>query len=203
MIDETEWNNPDVIVILDVGSQSKQPIARVIRDLGISSEVFPHTVPAEEIKKLKPKGLILSGGPDPVHFKDAITVDKKIFNLDIPILGICYGMHLLAGRFDGKIKRRSDQKCDHATIQIKDGGPELFKGLPEKMNVWMSFGDTVDEVPAGFVVDAESEQIPVAAISNTTRKLYGIQFQPEAAQTEHGKELLKNFVFGLCHCIES
>ncbi|GIN22766.1 glutamine-hydrolyzing GMP synthase [Siminovitchia fordii] len=193
----------EMIVVLDFGDPFDQLIVRRIRELGVNSKLLhPRTASTDEIKKLNPKGIILSGGPRHVHSDNAISLNKEIFNLRIPILGICYGMQLIAAQFDGKVERREKRTYGQDTIQIKDGGPELFKGIPEKLDVWMSFGDSLKGIPAGFVIDAESEKVPVAAISNTASKFYGIQFHPEAEQSEYGTEILKNFVFGLCHCNE-
>ncbi|VEF49191.1 GMP synthase, large subunit [Bacillus freudenreichii] len=203
MLEKTELHNQEMIVVLDFGSHFNQQIARRIRELGVYSELHPHTITAEEIKELNPKGIILSGGPAHIHADDALTIDKNIFSLDVPILGICYGMQLIATQFDGRVARKGERTYEQASLTIKDGGPELFKGLSAKMDVLMSYGDVIEEIPAGFVVDAETESVPVAAISNTDRKMYGVQFHPEAAQTEHGSELLKNFLFGLCHCTGS
>ncbi|MFD1707386.1 glutamine-hydrolyzing GMP synthase [Siminovitchia sediminis] len=202
MLVENESFNQDIIVVLDFGSHYNQQIARRIRELGVYSEIHPHTITAEEMKKLNPKGIILSGGPGHIHSEDALTIDKNIFSMGIPILGICYGMQIIAAQFGGHISRNGERRYEPSTLQIKDGGPELFKGLPAKMDVLMSYGDVIEEMPAGFVVDAESGSVPIAAISNTDNKIYGIQFHPEAVQTEQGSELLGNFLFGLCHCTE-
>lgn len=202
MLENSELDNKEMIAVLGFGDRSNPLIKQRIQELGVSSKLYPHTVTAEEIRKLNPKGIILSGGPNHVDSDNALMVDKEIFNLGIPVLGICYGMQLMAIRFGGRVQRKEERTYEQAAIQIKGGGPELFKGIPEKLNVWMSLGDTIEEMPAGFVVDAESEKAPVAAISNTDSKFYGIQFHPEAEQTEYGTQLLKNFVFGLCHCTE-
>lgn len=203
MLENNEFPNQEMIIVLDFDGQYNQHIARKIQAMGVHSKLYSYKVTAKEVKKLNPKGIILSGGSKHVHSDNAYTIDKEIFNLGIPILGICYGMQLLAVRFGGQVRRREERMYGEAAIQIKGGGPELFKGIPEKLDVWMSFGDTIKEMPAGFVIDAESKEVPIAAISNTDSKLYGIQFHPEVAQTERGTELLKNFVFGLCNCLET
>ncbi|MGC4378819.1 glutamine-hydrolyzing GMP synthase [Fictibacillus sp. Mic-4] len=189
----------EMIVVLDYGSQYNQLIARRIRDLGVYSELHPHTLTAEEVKKMNPKGIILSGGPNSVYGEGAPSCDEKIFELGIPVLGICYGMQLMAHRLGGKVDRANHREYGKAEIDVKNPS-KLYEDLPNTQVVWMSHGDLVISPPEGFTTDATSPSCPVAAMSNVAKKLYGIQFHPEVRHSEHGIELLQNFVFAICEC---
>lgn len=189
----------EMIVVLDFGGQYNQLIARRIRDLGVYSELKPHTMTAEELKKLNPKGIIFSGGPNSVYADGAFRCDEKIFDLNIPILGICYGMQLMTHYLEGKVEKANHREYGKATIEVSNQS-KLYNELPNEQVVWMSHGDLVVDVPEGFVVDATSKSCPVAAMSNEARQLYGVQFHPEVRHSEYGNELLKNFVFNICKC---
>lgn len=188
----------DKILVLDFGSQYNQLITRRIRDFGIYSELMSHKVSAEEIKKLNPKGIIFSGGPNSVYAKDAFTVDQDIYKLGIPILGICYGMQLMSYNLGGKVESADDSEYGRADIEVTDTKAKLFAGLPEKQFVWMSHGDRVTKAPDGFEVTATSKNCPIAAIADDDRKLYGLQFHTEVRNTEYGLDILKNFAFDVC-----
>jgi GMP synthase (glutamine-hydrolysing) len=188
-----------MVVVLDFGSQYNQLITRRIREFGVYSELHPHTLTAEEIKKMNPKGIILSGGPNSVYGENAFSCDEAIFDLGIPVLGICYGMQLMTHTLGGKVEAADHREYGKATIDIH-GKPSLFSDLPEQQVVWMSHGDLVKEIPQGFSVDAISTSCPYAAISNEERKFYGVQFHPEVRHSEFGNDLLKNFVFSICEC---
>jgi GMP synthase (glutamine-hydrolysing) len=188
-----------MVVVLDFGSQYNQLITRRIREFGVYSELHPHTLTAEEIKKMNPKGIILSGGPNSVYGENAFSCDEAIFDLGIPVLGICYGMQLMTHTLGGKVEAADHREYGKATIDIH-GKPSLFSDLPEQQVVWMSHGDLVKEIPQGFRVDAISTSCPYAAISNEERKFYGVQFHPEVRHSEFGNDLLKNFVFSICEC---
>jgi GMP synthase (glutamine-hydrolysing) len=189
----------EMVVVLDFGSQYNQLITRRIREFGVYSELHPHTLTAEEIKKMNPKGIILSGGPNSVYGENAFKCDEAIFDLGIPVLGICYGMQLMTDTLGGKVEAANHREYGKATIDIKEE-PSLFADLPEQQVVWMSHGDLVREIPQGFNVDATSSACPYAAISHEDRKFYGVQFHPEVRHSEFGNELLKNFVFKICDC---
>ncbi|GKQ42414.1 GMP synthase [glutamine-hydrolyzing] [Companilactobacillus sp. RD055328] len=190
--------NADSIIVLDYGSQYNQLITRRIRDLGVYSVLLPNTTSAEEIKQMAPKGIILSGGPMSVYDKDAFTIDSEVFNLGIPVLGICYGMQLISFKNGGNVEASTEREYGKAEITITDPETDLFKGLPEKQTVWMSHGDKVTAIPEGFVTVAESDNTPFTAIENRERKIYGIQFHTEVRNTEYGMDILKNFAFGVC-----
>jgi GMP synthase (glutamine-hydrolysing) len=189
----------EMIVVLDFGGQYNQLIARRIRDLGVYSELHPHTTTAEEIKKMNPKGIIFSGGPNSVYAEGAPACDEAIFDLGIPVLGICYGMQLMSHHFGGKVERASHREYGKAEITITNTN-KLYENLPDQQVVWMSHSDLVVAPPEGFVTDATSLSCPVAAMSDVSRKLYGVQFHPEVRHSEYGIEFLDNFVKSVCEC---
>ncbi|USK34190.1 glutamine-hydrolyzing GMP synthase [Bacillus sp. F19] len=191
----------EMVVVLDFGSQYNQLITRRIRELGVYSELHPHTLTAEEIKKMNPKGIILSGGPNSVYGEQAFRCDEKIFDLGIPVLGICYGMQLMTHSLGGKVEAANHREYGKATLNVQTE-TALFADLPKQQIVWMSHGDLVADIPSGFIVDATSPACPFAAISNEERRLYGVQFHPEVRHSEFGNDMLKNFVFGVCGCSE-
>ncbi|MFX3624864.1 MAG: glutamine-hydrolyzing GMP synthase [Ectobacillus sp.] len=191
----------DFIIVLDFGSQYNQLIARRIREFGVYSELHPHTLTAEEIKKMNPKGIIFSGGPNSVYDDNAFRCDPAIFDLGLPVLGICYGMQLMTHHFGGKVERAEHREYGKAVVNVENES-KLYSGLPKEQVVWMSHGDLVTGLPEGFVVDATSQSCPIAAMSNEDRKFYGVQFHPEVRHSEYGNDLLKNFVFGVCGCTE-
>lgn len=187
------------IAILDYGSQYTQLIARRIRELQVYSEILPFSTTAEKLKENLPAGIILSGGPNSVFEEGAPGIDKEIFELGIPILGICYGMQLMSQALGGEVmpgKAREYGKTEMTTLP----GNDLFTGLEERFTVWMSHGDRVAKIPEGFVVSATSENCPYAAIRNEARRFYAIQFHPEVVHTNHGQEILSNFIFKICSC---
>lgn len=189
----------EMIVVLDFGSQYNQLITRRIRELGVYSELHPNTITAEEIKKLNPKGIIFSGGPNSVYDENSFRCDEKIFELGLPILGICYGMQLMTLYYGGKVEKAKNREYGKAELKIQKES-KLFTELPKEQVVWMSHGDLVVEAPKGFTVDGTSESCPIAAMSDEARNLYGVQFHPEVRHTVYGNDLLKNFVFRVCHC---
>ncbi|PFL24122.1 glutamine-hydrolyzing GMP synthase [Bacillus cereus] len=191
----------DTIIVLDFGSQYNQLIARRIREFGVYSELHPHTITAEEIKAMNPKGIIFSGGPNSVYGEGALHCDEKIFELGLPIFGICYGMQLMTQHFGGKVERANHREYGKAVLKVENES-KLYANLPEEQVVWMSHGDLVTGLPEGFVVDATSESCPIAGMSNEDKNLYGVQFHPEVRHSEHGNDLIKNFVFGVCGCSE-
>ena len=186
-----------MIVILDFGSQTTQLIARRVRELKVYCEIFPYTVSPAEIKAKNPKGIILSGGPASVHGNGSPSCYKDFFSLDVPVLGICYGMQLLAHASGGKVERAQVREFGHAEIFVETESL-LFQGLPKELSVWMSHGDEVKVLPKGFVRLAKSASSLQAAMANVEQKLYGVQFHPEVMHTPQGKEILSNFLFRIC-----
>lgn len=188
------------IIVLDFGSQYNQLITRRIREFGVFSELLSHKTTAAEIKAMNPKGIIFSGGPNSVYAEDAFKVDPAIFDLGVPILGICYGMQLMTAQFNGKVEAASKREYGQAFIDVKENKAGLFSELPTNQQVWMSHGDLVTEVPEGFEVTATSTDCPIAAMADTARQFYGVQFHPEVRHSEYGNDLLKNFAFDVCGC---
>lgn len=188
------------IIVLDFGSQYNQLITRRIREFGVFSELLSHKTTAAEIKAMNPKGIIFSGGPNSVYAEDAFKVDPAIFDLGVPVLGICYGMQLMTAQFNGKVEAASKREYGQAFIDVKENKAGLFSELPTNQQVWMSHGDLVTEVPEGFEVTATSTDCPIAAIADTARQFYGVQFHPEVRHSEYGNDLLKNFAFDVCGC---
>jgi len=188
------------IIILDFGSQYTQLIARKVRELKVYCEIQPYSLPAKEIERLSPKGLILSGGPASVNAQDKPYPDKRIFQLGIPILGICYGMQIIANTFGGKVSPAEKREYGRTQLKIIKKNI-LFDNLPPSITVWMSHGDSVTTLPKGFVNLAKSARVGCAAFANETKKIYGVQFHPEVAHTPNGKAILKNFLFKIAGCL--
>lgn len=189
----------EMIVVLDFGSQYNQLITRRIREFGVYSELHPHTITAEQIRAMNAKGIIFSGGPNSVYDNNAFTCDPQIFQLGLPILGICYGMQLMTHHLGGKVEKATHREYGKAMIQVKNASP-LFKQLPDEQVVWMSHGDLVTAPPTGFTVDATSASCPIAAMSDEARKFYAVQFHPEVRHSVYGNDILKRFVFDVCGC---
>jgi GMP synthase (glutamine-hydrolysing) len=189
----------EFILVLDFGSQYTQLIARRIRELGVFSEIQRFDFPIDEILKLKPKGIILSGGPSSVYEDGAPQVDEKLFELGIPVLGICYGLQLIAYKLGGVVDKFARREYGKAILRvIKDD--DLFYGLNSQSVVWMSHGDALIKEPDGFEVIAWTDNSPICAIRNKDKKIYGVQFHPEVVHTERGDEILRNFVYRICGC---
>lgn len=186
------------MAVLDFGSQFNQLITRRIREFGVYSELLPHTVTAQELKDANVKGIIFSGGPMSVYDDEAFSVDPEIFELGIPILGICYGMQLMAHHLGGKVEPANTREYGKATLEIKERTAELFTSLEKEETVWMSHGDLVTEAPEGFEVTAVNPHCPIAAIENKAKNFHAVQFHPEVRHTVHGNELLRNFAFNVC-----
>ncbi len=187
------------IVILDYGSQYTQLIARRIREHQVFSEIIRFDTPASRLRENPPQGIILSGGPNSVFEEGAPGIDPELFTLGIPVLGICYGMQLMSKTLGGKVvpgESREYGKTPMRTVPEND----LFTDLPEEFIVWMSHGDRVAEIPAGFKVSATSANCPYAAIRDESRRFYAIQFHPEVVHTQHGDRILANFLFKICGC---
>lgn len=196
---KSELKDQEMIVVLDFGSQYNQLITRRIREFGVYSELHPHTITAAEIKEMNPKGIIFSGGPNSVYDEGAFRCDEEIFELGLPILGICYGMQLMTMHFGGKVEKAKNREYGKALLTLHNQNA-LFQGTPEEQIVWMSHGDLVTMSPPGFRVDGINPSCPIAAMSDESRKLYAVQFHPEVRHSIYGNDLLKNFVFKVCEC---
>ncbi len=186
------------ILVLDFGGQYTQLIARRIRELNVYSEIVPHTISEQEIRDHNAKGIILSGGPASVYETGSFHSDPSLLKMELPVLGICYGMQLITYQLGGKVAGAERKEYGPAKIEVKDD--PLFRGLDPQQSVWMSHGDRILESPAGFQSIATTTNSPIAAFRDEQGTLYGIQFHPEVIHTEHGKEILRNFVFEICGC---
>jgi GMP synthase (glutamine-hydrolysing) len=191
----------DRILILDFGSQYTKLIARRIRELNVYSEIFPFYIGIDEIKKFDPKGIILSGGPSSIKDKDSERCSKEVFNLGIPILGICYGMQLIVSLFGGEVIKSKNREYGEAEISIIDFS-DIFSGFDKEITVWMSHGDSISKVPNGFIPIAYSKDL-IAGLKNKELKIFGLQFHPEVSHTKNGLNILKNFLFNICKCSKS
>jgi GMP synthase (glutamine-hydrolysing) len=188
------------IVILDFGSQYTQLIARRIREFNVFSVVLPCTAPLSEVMALKPKGIVLSGGPSSVYDDAAPKADPKVLDCGLPILGICYGLQFITHHLGGKVVPAAAREYGHAEVTVTDPAT-IFHGLPETLAVWMSHGDHAEELAPGFRVTARTANA-IAAIADESRKMWAVQFHPEVAHTKHGMELLKNFAVDICGCTQ-
>jgi GMP synthase (glutamine-hydrolysing) len=191
----------DKILVLDFGSQYTQLIARRVRESKVYSEIFPFNAPVEKIKALNPKGIILSGGPCSVYDDAAPAPDMEVFKLGIPILGICYGMQLIAHHLGGHVAKAVKREYGKAELII-DNDSDLFKGIDSKLRtiVWMSHGDKIEKLPRGFSIAGHTDNSPIAAMANKEKKLYALQFHPEVVHTDKGTKILQNFVYNICDC---
>lgn len=191
--------NNELILVLDFGGQYNQLIARRVRDANVYCEVLPFNTSIERIRALSPKGIIFTGGPSSVYQENAPLCDKKIFELGIPILGICYGAQLMSHILEGKVSKAS--VCEYGKTDVEvDLKSKLFKNIEDRTVCWMSHTDYVEIPPEGFTIIGKTSSCPVAAIENVDRKLYGVQFHPEVMHTQKGKEILNNFLFEICEC---
>ena len=188
------------IVILDFGSQYTQVIARRIRECNVYSQILRFDTPAKEIAALKPRGIILSGGPSSVYARNAPLPDKKIFELGVPLLGICYGVQLFAQFLGGKVEKGLKREYGKGTLRVAGSHCPLFANLPKTLQVWNSHGDKLTRLPRGFKSAAVTENSPFAAIEHRARKFFGLQFHPEVVHTPRGREIISNFVHGICGC---
>ena len=186
-----------MIAVLDFGSQYTHLITRRIRELGVRAEIFDHNVSPLELRSKKVQGVILSGGPNSVYEKDSPQVDQEIFSSGIPILGICYGLHLIAYKNGGEVKPGKKREYGEKVIKIQEKG-KLFTGLDDKETVWFSHGDEVVKLPQGYRVMATTDESHIAAFANETASIYAIQFHPEVAHTLKGMRMLENFLFNIC-----
>jgi len=192
----------DSIAVLDFGSQYSQLIARRIRELNTYSELLPCSITAAELKRLNPRGIIMSGGPASVYEPHSPKCDPEIWKLGLPVLGVCYGMQLMAHDLGGVVESAEVKEYGRATLTVVRHG-NLYAGMEPAMESWMSHGDSVTVLPQGFSVAARTMATPVASIADEERHFYGVQFHPEVAHTRGGQQLLKNFVVNVCRCTQS
>jgi GMP synthase (glutamine-hydrolysing) len=194
------------ILVLDFGSQYTQLIARRLRELAVYSEIVPFNTSVEQLRAKAPVGIILSGGPSSVSDAGAPRCDARLFELGLPILGICYGMQLMTEMLGGEVRRSGHREFGHAVVRVDEAtasagvSPHLFANVPRELRVWASHGDDVGAVPPGFAVAATSTTVPVAAMEAPARGLYALLFHPEVAHTDYGLEILRNFAYDVCGC---
>ncbi len=198
-------SEPQKIIILDFGSQYNQLIARKIRELGTLAEIYPFDLDIHEIRKMSPLGIVLSGGPSSVYEPDSPQIALEIFDLGVPVLGICYGMQAMVHSLNGKVEPTNKREYGFAQLQSKNKskkagkiGSGILKDVPKENTVWMSHGDLVRKLPAGFQTAALTDNCPVAVIENKKKKFYGLQFHPEVTHSDFGLQILKNFVHNIC-----
>jgi len=191
--------NTDKILILDFGSQYTQLIARRVREQKVYSEIYPFNVPIERIKNFEPKGIILSGGPSSVYEQGSPIPDLGIFNLGLPVLGICYGMQLMAHLLGGRVAKASRREYGKAELFIDDD-KDIFAQIPSRTNVWMSHGDRIEKLPKDFFAVGHTVNSPIAAMADPKRRFYALQFHPEVVHTDEGQNILSNFIFKICGC---
>ena len=189
----------ELIAVLDFGSQYSQLIARRVREQHVYSILVTPDISAAELRKMNPTGLILSGGPSSVYQKDAPQPDPDIFNLDVPVLGICYGMQVICQTLGGNVSAGASREYGRTKLSII-ASEGLLHGLPEETSVWMSHGDQVDKVPDGFKALAKTPSCPCAAVRHVDRDVYGLQFHPEVTHTPRGTEIFRNFLYDICKC---
>jgi GMP synthase (glutamine-hydrolysing) len=195
------FTQDDIILVMDFGSQTAQLIARRVRDANVFCQIVRNDLTADRIRELNPKGLILSGGPASVYGENSPKVDPGVFELGIPVLGICYGMQLTCHALGGEILPADSREFGRAPCSVS-GSSALFEGIPEVFTAWMSHGDQVRSVVDGFQTIASTSTCPNAAIQHAGKAIYGIQFHPEVTHTEYGAKLLDNFVKKICGVVE-
>lgn len=188
-----------MIVVVDFGGQYNQLIARRVRENHVYCEVYPYNKALEKIKELQPMGVIFTGGPNSVYEENAPKMDLEIFELGIPVLGLCYGMQFMAHSLGGEVKAADSREFGKTLTKVNTASA-LFKGLSEEETVWMSHVDYVSRLPEGFEMVAHTDHCPVAAMQNVERKLYAMQYHPEVLHSEHGKEMIHNFLYEVCGC---
>ena len=188
----------ETVLILDFGSQYTQLIARRVREAGVFSEIVPYNTPWEDIQRRRPRGMILSGGPDSVLGENSPRPDPRLYEYPNPVLGICYGMQLLAHHFKGVVEPAARREYGKTALEVT-ASSELLAGIPSRTSVWMSHGDHIERLPRGFSAIASSVD-SIAAMENPKRRIYGLQFHPEVIHTPQGKEILHNFLFRICAC---
>ena len=188
----------DTVLVLDFGSQYTQLIARRIRESNVYSEILPWDIDENKIKKINPVGIILSGGPESVTDSFTPRIPQIAFDLNVPLLGICYGMQTLAEQMGGQVISSSHKEFGHAELTLKNES-NLFKGLSNNENVWMSHGDQVQDLPDNFKLIASTKNAPIAAMQHEAKPIYALQFHPEVTHTEQGHIVLNNFIFNICN----
>ena len=191
-----------MILIIDFGSQYNQLIARRVRECHVYCQIEPPTIDLESIRQMNPEGIILSGGPSSIYEKDSPKIDKAVFDLGIPVLGICYGMQFMMAALGGNVKYAKKREYGSAELNIKDH-KTIFNGIDKTTTCWMSHGDSILKMPGGFKITGSTANTRIAAADHRRKGLYGLQFHPEVVHTPKGKKMLRNFLFDICKCKRS
>ena len=194
----TEATGP--VLVVDFGAQYAQLIARRVREAHVYSEIVPHTVTAAEVEARRPAGIIFSGGPKSVHVEGAPAIDPAVYDLGVPIFGICYGAQLIAQQLGGTVANTGVGEYGRTDLDVVAPGVVFGGGQPTHQQVWMSHFDSIAEPPAGFTVTATTTQIPVAAMEHVERRIHAVQFHPEVVHTPHGQAVLEHFLYDVCGC---
>ncbi|HEX7277094.1 MAG TPA: glutamine-hydrolyzing GMP synthase, partial [Acidimicrobiales bacterium] len=189
----------ETVLVVDFGAQYAQLIARRVREAHVYSEIVSRDIPLDELLARRPAGIIFSGGPASVHVEGAPSFDPAVYEAGVPVLGICYGAQLVAQQLGGVVARTDVAEYGRTGLQVL-AGSALFAGLPTTQDVWMSHGDSIVQAPPGFKVTACTDVVPVAALEDAERGIYGVQFHPEVAHTARGQEVLKHFLYDVCGC---
>ena len=189
----------ETVIVLDFGGQYNQLIARRVRECNVYCEIFSYKTDIEKIKEMQPKGIIFTGGPNSVYLEDSPTYTKEIFELGIPVLGICYGAQLMMHLLGGKVETAPVREYGKIEVTVNQS-TKLFENVSEKTICWMSHNDYIAEAAPGFEIIAHTDDCPVAAVQNTEKNLYAVQFHPEVLHTKEGKTMLSNFVYNVCEC---
>lgn len=192
--------NHEKVIVIDFGGQYNQLVARRVRECDVYCEIYSYRTPLEEIRKMNPKGIILTGGPDSVYADGAATCSPELLELGVPVLGLCYGAQLMMYVLGGKVERAPEREYGKTELFLDQKNAALFNGVPDPTTVWMSHNDYIARVADGFEIIAHTSNCPAAAVQNTKKRLYALQFHPEVLHTEYGREILKNFVLGICGC---
>ena len=192
-------NKNELVVVLDFGGQYNQLIARRVRECNVYCEIKPYTISLDDLKALNPKGIIFTGGPNSVYKEDSASYTKEIFDLNIPILGICYGSQLMAHKLDGEVATAPVSEYGHTNVNL-DTSSLLFEGIDEENVCWMSHTDYIKKQPEGFKITGHTPVCPVAAMENKERNLYAVQFHPEVMHTKNGTKMIHNFLYNVCKC---
>ena len=190
----------ELVIVIDFGGQYNQLVARSVRECNVYCEIYSYKTDIEKIKEMNPKGIILTGGPNSCYLEDSPTYKKELFELGIPVLGLCYGAQLMQHILGGKVERADVREYGKSNLIISDKDSKLFKGVPEESICWMSHFDYISKIGPGFKITSYTKDCPVASCENADQKLYAIQFHPEVLHTEYGKNILSNFVLDVCNC---
>ena len=191
--------NKELILVVDFGGQYNQLIARRVRECGVYCEIHPYTLSIDKIKERNPKGIIFTGGPNSVYGEDSPICDKEIFNLGIPVLGICYGSQLMSYLLGGKVATAPVSEYGKTEVEV-DKSSKIFDGVSSKTICWMSHTDYIEKAPEDFKIIAHTPVCPVAAMENEAKKLYAVQFHPEVMHTQEGTKMISNFLYNVCEC---